>query len=74
MPIAEFMQELCQLLGVKLAATTAYHSQGNGQTEQVNQELDQYLQLFINERQDDWDELLLLAKFQYNNYVHSATQ
>ena len=62
------------LLGAKLAATTAYHPQGNRQTERVNQELEQYLQLFINERQDDWDELLPLAEFQYNNHVHSATQ
>ena len=65
--IAEFTQEFYCLLGVKLAATTAYQPWGNGQTEQVNQELEQYLQLFVNERQDDWDELLPLAEFQYNN-------
>ena len=52
----------------------AYHLQGDGQTEWVNQELEQYLRLFVNERQDDWDKLLLLAEFQYNNHVHSATQ
>jgi hypothetical protein len=34
--IAEFMKELYQLLGIKLAATTAYHPQGDGQTERVN--------------------------------------
>ena len=70
----EFTWELYQLLGVKLAATTAYHPQGDRQTERVNQELEQYLQLFVNEMQDDWDELLPLAEFQYNNHVHSATQ
>ena len=70
----EFTWELYYLLGVKLAATTAYHPQGDGQTEQVNQELEQYLRLFVNERQDDWDKLLPLAKFQYNNHVYSATQ
>ena len=68
--IVEFTQELYCLLGVKLAATTADHPQGNGQMEQVNQELEEYLRLFINERQDDWDELLPLAEFQYNNHVH----
>ena len=52
------MKELYRLLGVKLAATTAYHPQGYGQTERVNQELEQFLHLFINQRQDDWDELL----------------
>jgi len=42
--------------------------------ERVNQELDQYLRLFVNERQDDWYNLLPLAEFQHNNHVHSATQ
>ena len=72
--VVEFMGELYQTLGVKLAATTAYHPQGDGQTEQINQELEQFLRLFINQRQDDWDDLLPLAEFQYNNHIHSATQ
>ena len=49
-------------------------SQGDGQTEQVNQELGQYLWLFINQRQNNWTGLLPLAEFQYNNHVHSSTQ
>jgi hypothetical protein len=57
-----------------LAATTAYHPQEDGQTELVNQELEQYLLLFLNQCQDDWDGLLPLAEFQYNNHVHSSTQ
>jgi len=36
--------------------------------------LNQYLQLFVNERQDDWYDLLPMAEFQHNNHVHSATQ
>ena len=72
--VAEFTREIYQLLGIKLAATMAYHPQGDGQTERVNQELEQFLQLFINQQQDDWDDLLPFAKFQYNNHVHSATQ
>ena len=58
----EFMKELYRTLGVKLAATTAYHPQGDRQTEWINQELEQFLQLFINQRQDDWDNLLPLAE------------
>jgi len=42
--------------------------------EHVNQELDQYLWLFVNKRQDDWYDLLPMAEFQHNNHVHSATQ
>ena len=41
--VAESMKELYQLLGIKLAATTAYHPQGDGQTERIKQELEQYL-------------------------------
>ena len=44
-----------------------YHPQADGQTEQVNQELEQFLCLFINQRQDDWDNLLPFVEFQYNN-------
>ena len=47
--VAEFMRELYCFLRIKLAATTAYHPQGDGQTEQVNQELEQYLHVFINQ-------------------------
>jgi len=72
--VAEFTQELYRLLGIKLAATTAYHPQGDGETEWVNQELEQYLRLFTNQRQDDWVGLLPFAEFQYNNQVHSSTQ
>jgi transposase InsO family protein len=72
--VAGFTRELYRLLGIKLALSTAYHPQTDGQTERTNQELEQYLRLFTNERQDDWDELLPLAEFQHNNKAHSSTK
>jgi len=72
--ITRFTKELYRLLGIKLASSTAWHPQTDRQTECVNQELDQYLWLFVNERQDDWYDLLPMAEFQHNNHVHSATQ
>jgi len=72
--VAHFTRELYRLLGIKLASSTAWHPQTDRQTERVNQELDQYLRLFVNEKQDDWYDLLPLAEFQHNNHVHSATQ
>src|SRR5262245_24395962 len=72
--VAEFTRELYRLLDIRLATSTAYHPQTDGQTERANQELEQYIRLFVNERQDDWDELLPLAEFSYNNHVHSSTQ
>jgi len=72
--VAHFTRELYRLLGIKLASSIAWHPQTNGQTECVNQELDQYLWLFVNKWQDDWYNLLPIAEFQHNNHVHSATQ
>jgi len=54
--------------------STAYHPQTDRQTEQVNQELEQYLQIFVGERQDDWYTLPPPAEFSYNNHIHSSTQ
>jgi len=53
-------------------SSTAWHPQTDGQTERVNQELDQYLQLFVNKQQDDWYDLLPMVEFQHNNHVYSA--
>ena len=50
--VCEFTHELYHLLGIHITASTAYHPQMDGQTEQVNQELEQYICLFINEYQD----------------------
>jgi len=46
----------------------------DGQMERVNQKLDQFLHLFVNERQDNWYDLLPIAEFQHNNYIYSVTQ
>jgi len=61
--IAHFTRELYRLLGIKLASSTAWHPQTDRQTEHVNQELDQYLRFFVNERQDDWYDLLPMVEF-----------
>jgi len=39
----------------------------DGQTERVNQEVEQFLLLLMNQHQDDWYDWLAIAKFAYNN-------
>jgi len=46
--IALFTKELYRLLGIRLSSSTAWYPQMDGQTEHVNQELDQFLCLFVN--------------------------
>jgi len=57
---------------MRLYFTTGYHPEANGQAEQTNQMLEQYLQVYCNYQQDNWSKLLPLAEFAYNN-VPSAT-
>src|ERR687896_1279609 len=69
--VAQFTRELYRLLGIKIAVSMAYHPQTNGQMECLNQELEQNICLFINEWQSDWDDLIPMMEFQYNNHIHS---
>jgi len=62
------------MLGIRSKLSTAFHPQTNRQTERVNQELEQYLRMFINYRQEQWPEWLGTAEFAYNNKVHSSTK
>jgi hypothetical protein len=65
--VSKFMGELYQLLDIKGGYSTAFHPQTDGQTEQLNQELEIYLCTWTSEQQDDWDEWLPLVEFTYNN-------
>ena len=40
---AELTKELNKILGIETRLSTAFHPQTDGQTEQMNQELEQYL-------------------------------
>jgi hypothetical protein len=71
--VSGFMKDLYGSLGVKLNPSTAYHPQTDGQTERVNQEIEEYLRLYVNHKQSDWAEWLSLAEFCYNDREHSST-
>ena len=62
------------MLGIKMKLSTAFYLQIDRQTEQMNQKLEQYLQFFVDHRQKDWPEWLVLAEFMVNNKVHSPTK
>lgn len=64
---SNFWQSLFKILKVEIKLSSAYHPQTDGQTERVNQVLEQYLRCTINYHQDNWVDLLSLAEFAYNN-------
>ena len=71
--VAQFMLDLHKLIGIQANPSTAYHPQTDGQTERMNQEIEQYLRLFINHRQNDWQNWLTCTEFSYKDKVHTST-
>ena len=69
-----FFHSLEEALDMHIHFTSSYHSEADGQTEQVNQTLEQYLCTYCNYQQDNWAPLLLLAEFAYNNTLHVSTK
>ena len=69
-----FTRELARLLQYDVALSTMYHPQTDGETEQVNQELETYLRLFTSNKPKEWSTLLPMAEFAHNSTTHSITQ
>src|SRR5258708_7133844 len=71
--MSHFFCSLGSLLSMKLHFMSGYHLEGNGQMEQINQVLEQYLWAYTNYQQDNWAPLLPLAEFTYNNATSTTT-
>jgi len=71
---AGVIRELNVILGIDSKLLTAFHPQTDGQTERMNQELEQYLRMFIDHRQEQWLEWLGTAEFAYDNKVQTSTK
>jgi hypothetical protein len=71
---SKFWTSLVGQLGIKQKMSTAYHPQTDGQTERLNQTLEQYLRCYVNYRQNNWVELLPIAQYAYNSAVTESTK
>lgn len=70
--ISDFWNEFCRILGIKLKLSTAFHPQTDGQTEVINQYLDQRLRPFVNHYQDNWSELLPIIDYTQLTIPHES--
>ena len=71
--VSNFFRSLGTALDMWLHFTSGYHTEGDGQTEHMNQTLEQYLHIYCNYQQDSWSELLPLTEFAYNNAPSATT-
>jgi hypothetical protein len=65
--VACFWEQLHASLRTHLIHSSVYHPQTEGQTERVNQILEDMLRACVMEHQGSWDKNMLWAEFSYNN-------
>jgi hypothetical protein len=70
--IARFWEKLQHALGTKLIRSSAYHPQTDGQTERVNQILEDMLRACALQYDKNWDKCLSLAEFSYINSYQTS--
>ncbi|CAI7903676.1 unnamed protein product [Closterium sp. NIES-54] len=70
---SKFWKELMSLMGTRLAMSSAYHPQTDGQTEHLNQIVEQLLRATCKDDINKWDLHLPVLEFAYNNAKHAAT-
>ena len=69
---SHFWRQLHESLGTRLEFSTAFHPQTDGQTERVNQILEDMLRACALDNGSSWDENLPYAEFSYNNSYQSS--
>ena len=72
--VSRFMKEICCLLGITQNISTAYLPRTDGQSEQTNQWIEQYLRFWVNHQQDNWNHYLPLAEFAHNSWPNETTK
>ncbi|WVZ51477.1 hypothetical protein U9M48_002622 [Paspalum notatum var. saurae] len=69
---AKFWKSLHEALGTKLDYSTAYHPHTDGQTERVNQFLEDLLRACVLTYGSNWENSLPFAEFSYNNSYQAS--
>ncbi len=71
---SKFWKMLTAELRINHKMLTAYHSQTDEQSKQMNQTVETYLRHYINKNQNNWVQLLSTAQFVYNNTQNETTE
>lgn len=71
--MSKVFRNFCSLFQIRKIRTSAYHPQSNGSLERFHRTLKEYLRHFIDNNQDNWDDLLKFAEFAHNNTKHNVT-
>ena len=67
------MKSLCNLLGCVKTRTAPYHPESDGMVKRFNRTCLMMLSMFVNDRRDNWNELLPFVMHAYRTSVHEST-
>ena len=67
------MKSLCALLGCTKIRTAPYHPESDGMIELFNRTCLMMLSMFVNDRRDNWHELLPYVMHAYRTSLHEST-
>ncbi|MCO5609704.1 hypothetical protein L7F22_063936 [Adiantum nelumboides] len=70
---SRFWREVFKKLDTTQSMSTANHPESDGQTERVNQILEDMLRSYVSKKQSNWEDYLPILEFAYNSSKHSAT-
>ena len=70
--VSSFWTEVCRILGTRVKLSIVFHPQTDGQTEIINQYIDQCLQPFVNYYQDDWSSLIPMIDYAQFTLYHES--
>ena len=70
----EFFREVLKRLKIDLKLSASQHPETDGQTERTHRTIGQILRSVVNHRQNNWEDVLPLCEFAYNDMTHGSTQ
>ena len=71
--VSAFAKDFHRLLGTQIAATTAWHPQGDGQAENSNRTAVEVLKAYCKDNKKDWCQYLSLVEFAMNDAENKST-
>ena len=71
--MSRFWKTLFASLKTRIAPSTAYHPQTDGQTEIVNRKVEEMIRSYANYRKNNWDEHIVDIEVAYNSAIHTTT-
>ncbi len=71
--LSDIVTQICRLMQTKRVATTAYHPKTNGRIERFWGSLKTMLRMYVDQDQQNWDDVLPIVTYSYNSGIRTAT-